>query len=157
MQMIDELPSHVLDEPLRWFKREILRNPNVVIHVNFEQLAGRTRGNCAQVPPLFNELCGDGSDKDHYTIAVSLEVKDYYQYLNVLFHELVHVEQYVTGRLNTTKSHHQWLGENYWDVKKMAFFEEYWNFPWEVEARKRSTPLTEMFLDRFVHPINRRK
>lgn len=67
------------------------------------------------------------------------------QQLKGLFHELTHVAQYATGRLqcrrwkSDRKFHYRWEGE------EMGTEEEnpYWNRPWEVEARKMEEELLQ--------------
>jgi len=52
-----------------------------------------------------------------------------------LGHEMVHVEQYMTGRLARDGYHHVWNGQKH--VGRGATYESYRNLPWEIEAFDR--------------------
>lgn len=63
-------------------------------------------------------------DEDEIAIVVSKSLSDC-DMVRTLFHEMVHLKQYVEGRLEVG-SPQRWLGKVYdWD---------YENMPWEVEA-----------------------
>ena len=66
-----------------------------------------------------------------------IDVCLYGNWLSTLAHEMVHVKQYLRGELNWSLS--KWKGKSgYEDV-------EYWDLPWEVEARKLQHKLVGKF------------
>lgn len=63
--------------------------------------------------------------------------------LVILAHEMVHVKQYALCELN--------LGElederSIWRGRQMSYKLEYWDFPWEKEARRHENRLVAKFL-----------
>jgi hypothetical protein len=66
-----------------------------------------------------------------------LDVALYGNWLSTLAHEMVHVRQFAKGELNSTMS--QWKSNKYCDNI------EYWDQPWEKEARRLQGKLVEEF------------
>lgn len=58
--------------------------------------------------------------------------------LQCLAHEMVHVKQYAKGELSSELITAKWLGKTY---KITNSFEDYLNWPWEVEAYGRDRSL----------------
>jgi len=56
-----------------------------------------------------------------------IDVCLYGNWLSTLAHEMVHLKQYLRKEINWSLS--QWKGKDYSNT-------EYWNQPWEIEARK---------------------
>ena len=61
------------------------------------------------------------------------------EYIHVLCHELWHVYQYVQGTRKDKGAKRYWKGVDHTDT-------EYWDEPWEVEARQMEGFLYEEFL-----------
>lgn len=69
-----------------------------------------------------------------------------------LCHELVHAEQYHTGKLTQGGmwfSEQRWQGKIYEQPKNYSF-NQYMNFPWEKEAYARETDLKKLVLRRML-------
>ena len=66
-----------------------------------------------------------------------LDVALYGNWLSTLAHEMVHVRQFARGELNSNMS--QWKSNKYCDNI------EYWDQPWEKEARRLQGKLVEEF------------
>lgn len=60
--------------------------------------------------------------------------------IRTLFHELVHVKQYVEGRLVTEGEVNRWEG--------IVWIDKYENLPWEVEAFKLEEEIMNSFTER---------
>jgi hypothetical protein len=75
-----------------------------------------------KMEPYHFGLCDYDEEEITITIAKGLSTQDA---IRTLFHELVHVKQYVDGRLEAG-SPQRWLGNIIEDA--------YHNLPWEVEA-----------------------
>lgn len=81
------------------------------------------------------EIEDDGSYPVDFTIEVAnpyRDIKPLY-YLKTLFHEMTHVDQYCSGRLESrqTKKHVPYL---LWEGDRYEETHEYWKQPWEIEA-----------------------
>jgi hypothetical protein len=76
-------------------------------------------------------LC-EAKSKRHFVIDVAL----YSNWVSTLAHELVHVKQFARGELNEQLTH--WKGRDHSDT-------EYWDQPWEKEARKLQHKLVMEF------------
>ena len=66
-----------------------------------------------------------------------LDVALYGNWLSTLAHEMVHVRQFARGELNSSLT--QWKSNKYCDNI------EYWDQPWEKEARRLQGKLVEEF------------
>lgn len=66
-----------------------------------------------------------------------LDVALYGNWLSTLAHEMVHVRQFARGELNSNMT--QWKSNKYCDNI------EYWDQPWEKEARRLQGKLVEEF------------
>ena len=90
----------------------------------------------------------DQSDKPREFVIrldTTMEMKDF---LQTLFHEMVHVKQYAKGEfkeLATNVNVFRWNGKRI-DITKV----DYWDQPWEIEALGREEGLYYQFLDE--HP-----
>lgn len=74
--------------------------------------------------------------KFYYTIRVS-SLNGAYRTLQDIAHEMVHVEQFLTGALADTHKGSTWHGKLYrGDFLKQD--DKYWNAPWEINAHGRS-------------------
>lgn len=65
--------------------------------------------------------------------------------LETICHELVHIEQYATGRLKKES------GATFWKDKcvrhsKTQSYKEYLNLPWEIEAREVAAMMVELLM-----------
>jgi len=60
------------------------------------------------------------------------------EYLRTLFHELIHVKQFVKGELKDRRSHKYWKNE---DISNI----EYDDDPSEIEAREMEEVLLEKY------------
>lgn len=93
-------------------------------------------------PDTHGEYCS--SDK---VICVSSSIIDNYEFLsNVLAHELVHAEQYHTGRLSYDNDTWIWKkGKGRVEVKQreMNRYDVYKSTPWEREAYTRQVELSD--------------
>ena len=58
--------------------------------------------------------------------------------LETIAHELVHSEQYKQNRLVFDATNRLWVWSNT-SYRTATSFRQYYNFPWEVEARERAT------------------
>lgn len=76
-------------------------------------------------------LC-ESVDQRNFIIDVAL----YGNWLSTLAHELVHVKQFCRGELNPTLS--RWKTKDYTNA-------DYWDQPWEKEARRLQTKLVASF------------
>ena len=78
-------------------------------------------------------LC-ESLDKRSFVIDVAL----YGNWLATLAHELVHVKQFVRGELNESLT--RWKNKNYANT-------DYWDQPWEKEARRLQCKMVEVFME----------
>lgn len=78
-------------------------------------------------------LC-EALDDRNFVIDVAL----YSNWVSTLAHELVHVKQFARHELNESLTH--WKNKNYSKT-------EYWDQPWEKEARKLQRKLVQTFED----------
>lgn len=87
--------------------------------------------------PFFHGRCNHiKNDK----VVIQLNpVKNMYFNLQVLFHELTHAKQYLTGALSSTADAFFWHGDDMTDVG----YEEQ---PWEIEARAVEKVLADLYL-----------
>jgi hypothetical protein len=86
-------------------------------------------------------------DRHRHGRAFTLEVDSTFSYLNVLHtvaHELVHVKQWATGEYYASLRE-----EDVWIYQKARFDvkeNDYWEYPWEIEAHGRAIGLVIMWL-----------
>jgi hypothetical protein len=66
-------------------------------------------------------------------------------YIKTLLHELVHLQQWVTGTLRAKRGKRYYDGTNVEDI-------EYWDQPHEVEAREQEVILYEKYLSE-INPV----
>ena len=98
-----------------------------VIHIRIHNALtvdrGRSEGLCESI------------DKRHFIIDVAL----FGNWLSTLAHEMVHVKQFAKGELNSSLS--QWKSNKYCENIN------YWEQPWEKEARKLQHKLVLNFVE----------
>lgn len=81
-----------------------------------------------------------------------------YEVLQTMFHELIHVEQYHTGKLKRGLSEKHRAYMYYWKGKPIEYpdpikeYDKYLNLPWEKEAFEREKPLTNKFIEKAETP-----
>jgi len=75
-------------------------------------------------------------DEDEYVVYLN-PVLNFEQLVRTLFHELVHIHQYMVGKLSHVGGQSVWYGQKY-DC-------DYEDLPWEVEAFKLEEKLFEEF------------
>ena len=83
---------------------------------------------------------GDSIDLE-YKIIVRLHKND--NWLSTLFHELEHARQYIYCELELEHNHAIWQGTL--SSRNAENWDEYWNSPWEVAARKKEVELLAAF------------
>ena len=76
-------------------------------------------------------------DKRNYVIDVAL----YGNWVSTLAHEMVHVKQFIRGEIDAGLT--RWKNKNCIDI-------EYWNQPWEKEARKLQHKMVHEF-ENYMH------
>ena len=79
-------------------------------------------------------LC-ESIDPRHFIIDVAM----YGNWLSTLAHEMVHVKQFAKGELDA--------GLTRWKSNKYCDKIDYWDQPWEKEARKLQHKMTERFCE----------
>lgn len=100
------------------------RKVEVIISVRGAGLAEHVDGYC-----LCTEEYDNGRPREIYVEVRGDKGLDFL--IKCLAHEVVHVWQMITGRIDE---------KEYLDTK------DYWNSPWEVEARELEMPLYEMYV-----------
>lgn len=117
------------------FFADVLGVSNTKVHVRYRELEDSSG---------FTEQLAE--DKYLITIAKGLD-RD--QRLEVLAHEMVHVQQYVTGRLkDVERAECIWEGKAYQQGNSM---DDYFLAPWEMEARAMEAYLTYRWDSNDVH------
>lgn len=100
------------------------RKVEIIVSVRGAGLAKHVDGYC-----LCTEEHDNGKPREIYVEVRGDKGLDFL--IKCLAHELVHVWQMMTGRINEK----EYLGTK-----------DYWNSPWEVEARELELPLYEMYV-----------
>jgi hypothetical protein len=91
-----------------------------------------------------------------YSIEVDPRRDTLDKVLDTLFHELTHIDQYVTGRLKHKNGERIWCGSFVPDVKVQQVhssqknIDKYRSQPWEVEARYKGEQLRKKYWAQFV-------
>lgn len=85
---------------------------------------------------------GDSIDFDH-KIVIRLFKTD--QWLQTLFHELEHARQFIYCELTLEHNHAVWHGDI---IERNPA--DYWNEPWEVQARKTERKLFKHYRRKFL-------
>lgn len=66
--------------------------------------------------------------------------------ITTLAHEMVHVEQYLSGKMREISlTHIIWCDKVYSQAADEGS-EDYWNLPWEIDARARQDELAQAFV-----------
>ena len=83
---------------------------------------------------------GDSIDLGH-KVVIRIFKND--NWLRTLFHEMEHARQYIYCELELEHNHAIWRGTP--SSRMGQDWEEYWNSPWEVEARDKEEKLFTAF------------
>lgn len=105
------------------YARKILELPEKGISVHIKPIRGNCNGNCNRF----------------FLINMETRRRSMGDFLVVLMHELVHAEQYITGKLSGNK----WHGIEY---KRGSTYKKYRALPWEEEAWGRQEELAQQIL-----------
>lgn len=70
--------------------------------------------------------------------------------IDTLMHELVHCEQYTTGKLEFVNGGYKWMGARYQEAKPSVNYTRYRDLPWEEEAFTRQSVLAAEIINRIV-------
>jgi len=84
-----------------------------------------------------NGSYGDSIDLDS---KVMIRISKKENWVKTLFHELEHVRQYIDDELELEQKSAAWKGEIY-----SSKDEDYWDSPWEVQAREVEEKLYKQF------------
>ena len=125
----------ICDEGLKYFKLE-----NEKIKFHFRNIRGKTRGQYFNLNKKV-EIC-----------LKSLNLNDV---AKTIIHELVHVDQYKTGRLKTKGVKSVFNKKEF--NNKTKTHEEYLNLPWEIEARTKADEITPKILDKLFPKKSKKK
>ena len=124
-----------------WFLRRYLEIPDstqVTLQLKMPQVGGLCQGYIKK-DLTFDEKAGQNCIPV-YTIVIFLN--SYYANLfDVLSHEMVHLQQYCEGRLDSDSVTRYWNGKVFCEDNV-----EYEDFPWEKEAFERQSELTNIVL-----------
>lgn len=102
---------------------------NLDIEIRLENQGKLAEGHCVPI---------DAERKPRmFEIGINPKLQRY-KMLQCLAHEMVHVKQYATGELSSEMVTAKWKGKVY---KLTSSFEDYFNWPWEVEAYGRDRSL----------------
>ena len=134
----------ILESATRKFASSLMSNKmantlEIRIELRSSKLNSRTRG---QVTSAAN-----GSKATKKFLIVIQRDMDLAQQIKTLAHEMVHVMQLAYGRLQyrylktTGRVHDYWKPEGSNKAVDMTEV-EYWNRPWEVEAREKTEKIT---------------
>ena len=102
---------------------------NLDIEILFENQGKSTEGHCAPIE--------HSSKPRMFEIGINPKLRRY-KMLQCLAHEMVHVKQYARGELSNELVTAKWQGKVF---KLTNSFEDYLNWPWEVEAYGRDRAL----------------
>jgi hypothetical protein len=98
----------------------------------------------------------DGKGGFNYAIEVDPRNTDMKKMIDTFFHELTHIDQYVSGRLTHKNGERIWCGSEVRSVKNYTIntsqrkLQEYRSQPWEVEARQRGAEMAEKYWEQFT-------
>jgi len=101
--------------------------------------------------PLGKNVYG-GIDKYHVNrIAINYDL-DYKSIPQILTHELIHVSQKHTKKLEIKRNgHYYWNGIPYTDIlPEDMTYQEYKNLPWEIDVQNRETLVLQNALELLV-------
>jgi hypothetical protein len=70
--------------------------------------------------------------------------------MTVLAHEFIHVEQVLTGKMREISLTKVLWGDKVYSQEADEGSEEYWNLPWEVDARAREKDLAVAYAITFM-------
>jgi hypothetical protein len=121
------LPNEVIREALRFYTRKLVSekvDKALRINLRFTKKVARFR---AEMWPR--------KKYTSFTIRCS-PLTGPYQVLTDLAHEMIHIEQYLSGVMQETQKGTAWKGRVYkGDFAKLN--EAYWTAPWEIDANGR--------------------
>lgn len=116
----------------RFFARYLMSEKlcdNLDIEIQFESQGANTEGHCSPV---------DHSRRPRmFEIGINPNMQRH-KMLQCLAHEMVHVKQYAMGELSNELITAKWQGKTF---KLTRSFEDYLNWPWEIEAYGRDRSL----------------
>lgn len=122
------LPRNIVREAMRFYAQKLVTVKDLKrlnIHLRFTEKAAKFR---AEMWPR--------KRRTHFTIRCS-PLTGPYQVLNDLAHEMIHVEQYLSGAMQETGKGTAWKGRVY-TGDFMNQNDDYWNAPWEINAAGRT-------------------
>lgn len=82
--------------------------------------------------------CMDEGDRE-FTIRIDVSLP-LDQMIATVLHEMVHVQQYITGKLK-----YKWVHEVWWDKVVYDWDMKYDDRPWEIDAHAKEKQLKELF------------
>lgn len=83
-----------------------------------------------------SDQCGSAINLDDETFIVHVTAKaDQDEMIKTIFHEMWHVRQYIFDGLTLEGGAARFAGEDFDVDITSCTHEEYWNTPWEIEAR----------------------
>lgn len=129
----------ILDEVVPFFAERLIRPRTLsVLELCFVRTDMEEDGLCE---------CETNTNPRSFIIEISNKVKGE-EFIKTVAHELVHVKQYVKGELKQRyKPHFHFLWYN--NVVKITD-DNYYNSPWEVEAREWEEKLFDLFQNRIT-------
>ena len=93
--------------------------------------------------------CWPTGERNTFQIEIKRRCSSLDEFLETIFHEMVHVKQYAKKELLETKDGTFWKGRNYTrqvnTSSKARNYDVYNKLPWEVEAYEMQDTLTEKF------------
>jgi hypothetical protein len=129
-----------------WFLRKYLEIPDstqVNLQLKMPQFGGLCQGYIKK-DLAFDEKAGQNC-VPVYTIVIFLN-SYYANLLDVLSHEMVHLQQYCEGRLDSNSVTRYWHGKVFCEDNV-----EYEDLPWEKEAFERQSKLTDIVFNRLFY------
>ncbi len=102
---------------------------NIQVDICFEKQGKYAQGHCFSYD--------DGPRPRMFEIGINSKLSRY-KMLQCLAHEIVHMKQYAKGELRHELITAKWQGKTY---KITNSFEDYLNWPWEIEAYGRDRSL----------------
>jgi len=121
--------KNLIKKSLPYLKKEFCFPKNVEIHLQEREPDEDKRVTLGEVVKFTN---------GNYGCILNLN-NDGYSLIETLAHEFTHIEQIWQCRLAKSAQCYHWMenDKRIRRVDKATSFEEYRNYPWEIEARKR--------------------
>jgi len=125
-----------IEEPMR-AKLTSEQNDVRIVYYLKNLKTKRTHGKCIR-----------SSNGKLITVLLNAKVLPGFKYMaETLGHEMVHVEQYMTGRLTVDGYRHVWNGRKH--AGRGTTYESYRNLPWEIEAFDRQAAEASKIINEF--------